>query len=100
MRLVDLEPRWINENVFTFLCPCCRKITLTCKNVPMSRDEQWALLEKALGEYFNTFTVLTIDSFAWSFSTTDFSLLTVSPSIDAGPSGHWHGHIELGEIKP
>jgi hypothetical protein len=36
--------------------------------------------------------------YAWQFAGNDFGSLTVTPSIHAGASGHWHGHITKGEI--
>ena len=29
----------------------------------------------------------------------DFETLTISPSVDVSVEGHWHGHIQAGEIK-
>jgi hypothetical protein len=28
-----------------------------------------------------------------------FETLTLSPSIDASPAGHWHGFIQNGEVR-
>jgi len=106
MRLIDLEPRWIHPNVFVFLCPHCRKDLLACKDIQMSERDQWALFEKEFGEDWNTIVVPMNPDFAWSISgirPTDpraafIDNLTVTPSIDASASGHWHGFITNGEI--
>jgi hypothetical protein len=35
----------------------------------------------------------------WSITGTDFSNLSVTPSLDASASGNWHGFITNGEVK-
>lgn len=99
MRLLDLEPKWIHPNIFAFKCPHCREVTLTCKNVPMEFLKQWEVFDKEYGPgRWNTILVGTRDETAWSISGTDFSTMTVNPSLDASASGHWHGFIRNGEI--
>jgi hypothetical protein len=108
MKLTELEPRWIHPNVFVFLCPHCRKIFLTCKNVSMSSQEQYDLFEKEFGEDWNMLVVPSNPAVSWSISgsvPTDTKAafvtdLTVAPSIDASASGHWHGRITNGECQP
>src|ERR1700682_4757152 len=108
MLLTELEPRWIHPNLFVFLCPHCRKIFLTCNNVGMGHQEQFEMYEKEFGEDWNTLVVPCKPGQSWSISgsvptdtkaafTTD---LTVTPSIDASASGHWHGTITKGECNP
>ena len=36
---------------------------------------------------------------AWARTSDDFSTMSVTPSIDASASGHWHGFITNGEIR-
>lgn len=98
MRLTELEPAWIHQNVFVFLCPHCRAMILSCKNIVMSFSEQWELFESKFGEHQNRFTVHCEDKCAWNISGRDFATLTVTPSIDASRSGHWHGFVTNGEI--
>lgn len=100
MRLVDLMPRWIHPNVFVFLCPHCRNILVSCKNVVMGHSEQWDLIDRVFGEDANHLVILSEDAYAWTVSGTDFASLSVTPSINAGAAGHWHGHITAGEITP
>lgn len=99
MKLTELEPRWIHPNLFVFLCPHCREILLTCKNVPMAFGDQCKLYEANLGEDdWNQRVVPSRAEFAWGISG-DFENMTVTPSIDASASGHWHGFITNGEIR-
>jgi len=35
----------------------------------------------------------------WTMSSNTFDAMTVTPSIDASASGHWHGFITNGEIR-
>ena len=104
MRLTELEPRWIHPNVFVFRCPCCRgterALWLSCKNVAMPSHDQCELFAKTIGEDWNMTTVPDRAESAWSFSSSDFATLTVTPSIDASASGHWHGFITGGLITP
>lgn len=104
MRLSELEPRWLTPNLFIFDCPHCvgiitdKKARLTCKNVVMPFNEQYYLFEKLYGEGWNHLIVGCKDDMAWGFSTTDFETITVTPSLDASASGHWHGNIQNGNI--
>lgn len=98
MRLTELEPRWIHPNVFLFKCPHCQKDLLSCKNVVMGTQAQHDLFEAALGEDWNMIVVGCKEDKAWQFSGTDFATMTITPSIDASASGHWHGHITNGAI--
>ncbi len=106
MRLIDLEPRWIDPNLFIFLCPHCRKVWLVCKNIEMSLRDQRELFKKEFGEDSNLIVVPDRPEMAWSISGTVpadpkaafVTNLTVTPSIDASTSGHWHGHITDGEV--
>ena len=106
MKLTELEPRWIHPNLFVFLCPHCRNALLTCKNVQMTWKGQYAIFEKEFGDDWPPLVVLASPEYAWSISGTvpadmDAAFitdLTVTPSIDASASGHWHGFIIKGEI--
>ena len=99
MRLTELEPRWIHPNLFIFKCPHCQKDLLTCKNVVMSSRDQHDLFEKTFGEDWNMLIVPCKESMAWTFSGDNFETLSVTPSIDASASGHWHGTITNGEMQ-
>ena len=90
MRLVDLNPRWSAAGVdthrhgmgITFDCPHCRKRRLhVAFDVPLDR-----------GEPFNV-----AGEKQWHREGDTFDTLTLTPSIDASASGHWHGFITNGE---
>lgn len=106
MKLTELEPRWIHPNLFIFRCPHCKTIFLSCKNVEMNQKEQRELFEKHFGDDWGRLVVGDTPEQCWSISGTVprdpnaafIQNLTVTPSIDASKSGHWHGHITNGEI--
>ncbi len=97
MRLSELQPRWIHPNVFVFLCPHCKVDLLSCKNVEMSHREQRELFEKEFGDNWSTLVVPMNPDTVWKIIGT-LPEVSVSPSVDASASGHWHGNITNGEI--
>jgi hypothetical protein len=106
MKLTDLSPCWIHENVFAFKCPCalCQAkdadaMWLCCKNAAMESRSQYELFEQTFGDDWNQIVVPMNESFAWTISGRDFATMSVSPSIDASASGHWHGHITNGNVQ-
>lgn len=99
MKLIELEPRWINATILAFLCPCCRKVFLTARIEPMDRKSQHAAYEKEFGENWNMLVVPSKPDAKWTI-TGNVTNMTVTPSIDASASGHWHGHIVNGECMP
>jgi hypothetical protein len=99
MRLTDLEPRWLTHNLFIFRCPHCRKKWLTCKNAFVSFRDQHNLFKKDFGDSWLAQVVGCNDTMIWTFSSQDFATITVTPSLDASGSGHWHGNIINGEIS-
>ena len=101
MRLVDLEPRWLfHDKLFLFKCPHCQERWLTCKNFATTNQEEvFSLLHLGLGEFWNEVVVPPGALSVWHWTTDSFETMSVSPSIDASASGHWHGHIYGGEIQ-
>jgi hypothetical protein len=100
VRLTELNPRWLSADVFAFSCPHCQKITLLCKRIPLSFRDQVKLVNASPEDehdWPDGFVPMKQDT-AWSI-TGDFASMTVTPSIDASGSGHWHGRITNGEIK-
>lgn len=97
MKLSDLSPKWIHRDLFVFKCPCCQKIWLSCKMAPMSHGDQFDIFEKEFGEDWNAVVSPCKPDAVWNIDYTDFDLMTVTPSIDASHSGHWHGFIRNGE---
>ena len=106
MRLTELSPRWLSPDVFTFLCPHCCKVLLTCKRVTMGHKAQCLLWREILDwdseydeiEWGSVTVILCKAECAWTMSSSDFETMTVTPSLDASGSGHWHGFLTAGEI--
>lgn len=120
MRLVDLKPKWIRRNgeavAIIFLCPRCvsrgngceKKVLtwLTCTFVAMQPSEQRRLIaeiiEQEPADFLETDTedhdVVGCKVLAWKRSSKMLENISVTPSIDASPSGHWHGHVKDGQI--
>lgn len=104
MRLIELSPLWIHPNIFTFICPHCRKIFLSCKNIIMRITEQYRIFTETLAggdeDYAHKNIITCKYECAWNISSSDFASLSVTPSIDASASGHWHGIISNGVCTP
>lgn len=94
-----------------FMCPHCQKTPLSCFWVPTEfiagdgDDSQYGLFARALptfGEPYAKFgpedVVPCRRSYAWVMTGEDFANMTITPSIDASPAGHWHGFIRDGAI--
>ena len=96
MRLTDLEPRWFVFETggpkvgLTFNCPHCldQRIGVAFHERGHEAIEDAYILAKHPSE-----KIWTLDG------AEDFNVLTLSPSIDASASGHWHGFITNGEIR-
>jgi len=84
--------------MFAFLCPHCRTTMLTCKSRAMTSREQRELLDAAFGEDKSHEVVGCKNECGWTWTSTDFCTMSVTPSLDASASGHWHGHITNGAI--
>lgn len=123
MRLVDLDPRWLvhpdgHRAGLTFLCPCCKAEWLICmaektrvlgglydhREGYWTGDSQYAMLHKAIGGWNHPVQDASPCSpfFAWQFvpaiGEADFETLTLKPSLDFSPCGHWHGFIRDGAL--
>lgn len=98
MKLTELDPQWIHPGVLAFLCPHCRKDWLTCKNIILPQQELYDIYERHFGEDWNIVMVPCRADYAWNI-TGDFSNLSISPSVDASASGHWHGWVTSGEMS-
>lgn len=129
MRFVDLKPRWLEHQgqrvAIMFLCPHCvaagkPEQWLTCFFAPagslpavVSEDEdingeRWERyeFEKAFREMGygdprkEAWNVVSCKpDIAWQRTSDDFATMSITPSIDASASGHWHGHITGGQIQ-
>ena len=110
MRLIDLNPRWFGlppaiRQGITFDCPHCRTTRLAVPFVnpidgsaPISLEPKilWPLLQPRPDAAPGQVTVP--PGFHWTRTGDTFDVLTLSPSVDASKSGHWHGHIMSGGV--
>lgn len=121
MRLIDLKPKWMRLNgdaiALIFICPRCvargtgckkdgRLTWLTCTFKPIENSIQRQLIAAAIerepADFAATATeakdVVGCKYLGWQRSSKLLETISITPSIDAGASGHWHGHIKKGEI--
>lgn len=103
MKLTDLDPKWIEREGrrigMIFRCPHCQKCYLSCIWEPMPIfPDQYDTFLAMLGEDEGPQTVPSKPSAPWTRVGDDFVVLSVTPSIDASDSGHWHGFIMNGNI--
>jgi hypothetical protein len=112
MKLTELEPRWLEHDGrkvgMLLRCPHCRKTWLSCMfeaGIPVVCHRsgkpvtQFELFQTNLGE--EPYDVVPCSTVCkWDRNGDDFSTMTVTPSLDASASGHWHGTITNGEVKP
>ena len=113
MRLVDLDPRWLTIDGrrvgFVFRCPHCQKTYLSCMFEPTpvlnggNWPSQFKLFEQVLPEVDAHDVVPCNKASRWTpqppAEQANFAMISVTPSIDASASGHWHGFVTSGEIK-
>lgn len=126
MKLIELNPRWWNEpgrfgQGVLFRCPCCTaKPILPGKapclyNNPQCADLAiafsnpldggevfpinkqailWAALKWNVGDA--THPAIIPPGVHWTRKGDTFETLSISPSVDASASGHWHGFVTDG----
>lgn len=104
MKLTELNPVWLSlggndrRTGIAFECPCCRKVILIIKCLQAGMREQRSVAEGMGlrdGEW-----VPAGEKNIWQWNSEDFNTMTVTPSVDASASGHWHGNIHGGQIMP
>lgn len=101
MRLADLEPRYfvIGDSKqpvgITFECPCCAgKETSVRLAIALHMDGTNFDPDPANPQQ------LPSNELVWTIiSGSSFGDISITPSIDASKSGHWHGFITNGEIR-
>lgn len=103
MKLSELTPRWVahggdDKAALIFKCPHCQEIWLTCTFHPIKISEQFEIFLPE-GQMSGGQVVPSRQDFAWGRSGDDFASLSVTPSVDASASGHWHGFITNGECR-
>jgi hypothetical protein len=97
MKLIELKPRWYSLEPngphvgMTFLCPHCHKERL---GILLCRRGRQAMIDDYIKARHGR------KGYIWTVvGSEDFLTLTLTPSIDASLSGHWHGFITNGEIR-
>jgi len=113
VKLIDLAPRWFAEpgrrgQGIVFRCPCCigtpKQVALAvafanpldgAAPISLLSDKLWPALRPPEGEADITMVPPGIH---WGRSGDTFDALSIMPSVDASPAGHWHGHIVNGEV--
>ena len=100
MKLTDLSPRWAtydgnDKAALIFKCPHCQEIWLTCLFQPIKISHQLEIF-KPEGKASGGQVVPSKQNGAWVRSSDIFETISVTPSIDASASGHWHGFITNG----
>lgn len=114
MKLTDLEPRWFDVpgvggaiDGVTFRCPCTKcladpehQVRLGVQFTPIGTDRVVAAmtLEEKLRHVHELRTFDVPPGIIWGRTGETFETLTLSPSIDASASGHWHGFVTGGQI--
>jgi hypothetical protein len=120
LRLVDLKPKWMRLDgeavAIIFLCPRCvsrgngcsgKGLTwLTCTFAALGNREQRELIEATILREPADFAATGIEEhdvvgckrLAWKRTSKLLETMSVTPSLDASKSGHWHGHIKGGAI--
>lgn len=98
MKLTDLNPRWFvlesgGPRVgLTFDCPHCQQTRLGVTFHHHGREameDQYVIAHHGADDTQHIWDLQGQD---------DFATLTLSPSVDASKSGHWHGFLTNGEI--
>lgn len=117
MRLTDLKPKWMrrdgNAVGLIFLCPDCvrgrckekKSIWLTVVFAALNNREQRELIERTLAEHPEEFAgvgtgdvVSCTEGRLWKRTSKLLETISITPSIDASASGHWHGSVGSGVI--
>lgn len=96
MKLTELEPHFFCETAqggvvgLSFLCPHCLKTRLGIR----FNDVGHTLIGVHQPDPLCTQPGVTV----WTLTGTSFEDMSLSPSIDASASGHWHGFITNGNV--
>jgi len=125
LRLTDLNPQWLEKDGqrvgVLFMCPCCQQAWLTCfwVKLPTWGEEghsgewtgQMGCVRRAFKKaklyrtkrrpngWRESNTVPCDETCQWKWNGKDFDAMTITPSLDASKSGHWHGFITAGAIQ-
>jgi hypothetical protein len=114
MKLTDLNPRWFaiagrHGQGVVFDCPCCvgkeKRYRLAVAFAPALDGgatidiKQLEPLWDAIKDCGTDFpSNIVPPGFIWARTGETFETLTVSPSVNAAPAGHFHGWVINGEV--
>lgn len=112
MKLTDLRPRWFDVpgvggaiDGITFECPgaCCAgrvpvRIGIQFAN-PIGSEPKPLMTNKEKHQHVHELRTFDIPpGFLWQRQGETFETLTLSPSVNASASGHWHGWVRNGQV--
>ena len=118
MRLTELSPRWFDvagtdseRDGVTFFCPCAAcSAAIVAGGSPARLAAQFAnpidgaakppmRFDEKHRHVHDLHTFDVPPGFLWQRTGDTFETLSLSPSIDASASGHWHGFVTNGEVR-
>jgi hypothetical protein len=106
IKLTELEPRWLLRDgkrigvIFRNPLPDHRKWWVTCFAGPTPHGQQEVAVHAAVGEtcMWQGCNEASGWQFAGGIDAASFETLTITPSLDGGPSW-WHGFVTDGVCK-
>jgi hypothetical protein len=120
VKLTDLQPRWFDvpgvgtdKDGVTFFCPCARclgdpehrtRLAVQFAN-PVNGEPKPLVMMRLLAQALQKDHTpeerknVVPPGFLWTRTGETFEALTLTPSVDASPAGHWHGFVTKGEIR-
>lgn len=108
MKLIELEPRWFSTSNnpgiagISFLCPHCRQVRLSVMVSHAAPHVIQPPIDHDISHLPRAGQLWQISGDAPTFDGLEhggFDNVTLSPSVDASGSGHWHGFIVNGEVR-
>lgn len=103
MKLIDLDPQWLERDGwrfgFIFRSPTKPEWFQTCFVEPTPMREQMRLIAATgHGDRAQPCNQSARWTIAGGIAAATFETMTVTPSLDGGAGGLWHGFITNGEI--
>jgi len=106
MKLTDLSPKWISLNNWASEHPFYVGITFRCPHCPAGERGETGYLGVYFANPVDPANLLgqgisfgRLAEHLWQRTGDTFETMTLSPSIDASTTGHWHGFITNGEVR-
>lgn len=113
MKLVDLHPRWFavqgrHGQGVVFDCPHCpggvTRLAVAFKNpldggapIPLHNEALYRLIDPAYWDGDAKSMETVPPGVHWMRTGETFETLSITPSVDASASGHWHGYVQNGQ---